>query len=186
MNWPKKTLSERKINNDEKVIIGCINQDRKSQKLLYEKYCNAMFTTAYRITGDRDEAHDVLQEAFIQVFKDIESFKGNSTIGAWIKTITVRTALRAIKKKFLFDDIEEQEQLYSIEPDISINLDYLENAIAKLSEGYRTVFLLIEVEGYTHKETASMLGISEGTSKSQLFHAKKLLKRYLAKYSLEG
>ncbi len=146
------------------------------QKVLYDKYCTAMFSTTYRILSDKDMAHDSLQDAFIQVFRDIKSFKGNSTLGAWIKTIVVRTALRKIKKEKLFVRWEEADITEFVEMPTILNAEYLEKAILSLSSGFRAVFLLIEVEGYSHKEVAKMLDISVGTSKSQLFHAKRKLR----------
>lgn len=91
----------------EKIIEGCRHNNRKAQKALYDLYCDAMFTTVYRILNHRDDAHDVLQEAFIEVFKHIRSFRGDSTVGAWIKTIVVRKALLKIRKTKPTDQLDE-------------------------------------------------------------------------------
>ena len=80
------------------LVEGCVGNHRKAQKQLYYKYCNAMFTVAYRILKNEDDANDALQDAFIQIFKDIKSFRGEATIGAWIKTIVIRSALKKFKK----------------------------------------------------------------------------------------
>ncbi|MFA8450431.1 MAG: RNA polymerase sigma factor [Bacteroidales bacterium] len=184
MNWANYKLGLKKENKEKELIEGCISNKRKAQKELYDKYSSAMFTIALRMSGNRDDAHDILQEVFIQVFNDIKSFKRISTLGAWIKTITVRTSIRKIKKRIIFDDLTEEKDLPQIKPDIHINMDYLEKSINDLAEGYRTVFLLVEVEGYSHKEVAKLLEISEGTSKSQLFYAKKLLRKKLSTYSI--
>jgi RNA polymerase sigma-70 factor (ECF subfamily) len=137
-----------------------------------------MFTIAYRIVSNRDDAHDALQDAFIQVFRDIGQYRFDSTLGAWIKTIVVRTSLKQLSKnrKLAFADLDETNNNEMILIPDTLNSEYLEKIILSLPDGYRTVFLLTEVEGYSHEETAKMLGISTGTSKSQLHHAKKMLK----------
>lgn len=170
--------------NQETLIQGCLNKDRVAQKQLYEQYKDAMYTIAYRITNDFELASDVLQEAFLQVFRNIEKFRGESTIGAWIKTIVVRMAIKKSKQKMHFEEIENIPERGSIDWGSSIDLDYLEKAIQSLSDGYRAVFTMIEIEGYAHKEVAEILGISEGTSKSQLFYAKKKLREKLTALEL--
>ncbi|MFZ4543328.1 MAG: RNA polymerase sigma factor [Saprospiraceae bacterium] len=164
---------------EKQLIEGCISGQRIAQKELYERYKNAMFTLAYRITNDFELANDVLQEGFVQVFRAIEQFRGESTIGAWIKTIVVRTAYKKVKQRVVFEDLELIPQQSNIEWGNSLDIEYLEKAIQSLPEGYRTVFTLIEIEGYTHREAAELLQISEGTSKSQLFYAKKKLREML-------
>jgi RNA polymerase sigma factor (sigma-70 family) len=168
--------------SETELINACLAQDRLAQKDLYDRYSSAMYTIAYRITNDFELAQDVLQEAFVKVFRHLNGFRRESTLGAWIKTIVVRTALSKIKKEQNFAPIE------GIPPDMTtlnwshqIDAEYLEQAIEKLPTGYRTVFLLIEVEGYAHQEVADLLGISVGTSKSQLFYAKKRLRETLGK-----
>ena len=161
---------------EEQLIDGCRKNNRKIQKLLYDRYCDAMFTIAFRIINDYDNASDALQEAFIQVFKDIRQFKGNSTIGAWIKTIVVRTAIKKLKKEDTFSRLERHQNGETISWPQEMKGEDLEKAILSLADGCRTIFLLIEVEGYKHLEVAKMLNISEGTSKSQLHYAKKQLK----------
>ena len=132
--------------------------------------------------NNRDDAHDVLQEAFIQVYRDIKQYRFESTLGSWIKTIVIRTSLRQLYKnrRLEFADMDEVKSEGSVLIPDTLSKEYLEKVILSLPDGYRTVFLLTEVEGYTHEETASILGISTGTSKSQLHHAKNMLKRRLA------
>ncbi len=171
------TLASYRLSEDELDLLeGCLLKERQKQKQLYYKYCDAMFTLAYRILNDRDEAHDVLQDAFIQVFQKIEQFKRQSTLGAWIKTIVVRTALRHLKSQKLFETLEEHKHDSIALTTNDIDGKILEKLILSLPDGYRTIFILAEVEGYKHREIAEMLNISEGTSKSQLFNAKKTLK----------
>jgi len=133
--------------------------------------------------NDTEEATDALQEAFITVFSAIATYNSRSSIGAWIKTITIRKGVELQRKRsklptVRMDVVEEGPVVW---PE-HMNAESLEWALSKLTPGYRTVFLLIEVEGYTHKEVARMLEISAGTSKSQLYHAKKALQKLLEGY----
>jgi RNA polymerase sigma factor, sigma-70 family len=172
-----------RINNLERDLVkGCTRNDRIAQRELYYKYCNAMFSTAYRILNDHENAQDALQDAFIQVFRDIGQFRGSSTLGAWIKTIVVRTALHKLRreKRLELEMPDGSFEEVSVQIPEYLNSEYLEKAILSLPDGCRTVFLLVEVEGYTHAETAKMLNVTTGTSKSQLFHARQLLKQRLA------
>ncbi len=138
-----------------------------------------MYTSAYRILNDHELANDAIQEAFIQVFKILGQFQFRSTLGSWIKTIVIHTSLKILKKQkaFVFVDLNDNIKLISWNEPMSG--EHLEKAILSLPSGYRAIFLLIEVEGYKHREVAEMLNISEGTSKSQLFHAKKYLRNII-------
>ena len=164
---------------EAELIQACIDENRLAQKELYNRYKGAMYTVAYRITNDFDQANDVLQEAFIKIFRALPKFRRESTLGAWIKTIVVRTALSKIRRRPTFEPIENHLKDAAVDWGPSIDADYLEKAIQALPSGYRTVFVLIEVEGYSHKEVAEMLNISVGTSKSQLFYAKKKLRQLI-------
>lgn len=166
---------------ETELIQACLREDRLAQRMLYDRYSQAMYTLAYRITGDFELANDVLQEGFIKVFQHLGNFRRESTLGAWIKTIMLRTALSQVKKQQNFAPEESIPADYAIDWGDFIEADYLEQAIQALPPGYRTVFLLIEVEGYSHQEVADLLGISVGTSKSQLFYAKKRLREALSK-----
>lgn len=163
------------------LIQRCVAQDRLAQKELYRRYCGAMYTLAFRMTNSQEDADEVLQDTFLSVFRSLDKFKMESTIGAWIKTILVRTALRKIKKKVNHLPIEDaHREMGTIDwGQGPIDGVLLEKAILSLPDGYRNVFVLVEVEGFSHKETADMLEISTGTTKSQLFHAKKLLQKKL-------
>ena len=167
---------------EAQLIKSCIDNDRLAQRELYEKYRKAMYTLAYRITGDFELANDVLQDAFLKIFRGLHSFRAESTLGAWIKTIVVRTAYKHIKKRVYFEPIENHNLNSYVDWGHYLDAEYLEKAIQALPEGYRMVFVLIEVEGYSHKEVAEMMGISVGTSKSQLFYAKKKLRQMISRY----
>ena len=166
---------------EAELIKACIANDRLAQRDLYERYCKAMYTVAYRITGDFESANDVLQEAFVKIFRALPRFRQESTLGAWIKTIVVRTALTHIKKQKFTEPLDYRAEQETVNWGTSLDVEYLEKAIKALPEGYRAVFVLIEVEGFAHKEVAEMLNISVGTSKSQLFYAKKRLREYIGK-----
>ncbi len=166
---------------EKELIQRCLSDDRAAQRLLYDRYKSAMYTLAYRITGDFDEANSALQDTFLSVFRNLAQYRGEATLGAWIKSILVRKAYHnaQIKRQYiLMDEIPTDTTTIDWGND-SIEAAHLEKAILNLPEGTRTVFVLTEIEGYTHREVAEMLGVSEGTSKSQLFYAKKRLREML-------
>lgn len=166
--------------SERDLVDRCRAQDRVAQQLLFGRYKRAMFSTAYRIINDYDHANDALQDAFVEVFRNLDQFAFRSTLGAWIKTIVVRQSIRKqqLENRFLTLDTDIHDQPASFRD--TLTGEELDAAIRTLPDGARTVFLLIEVEGYTHKEVAGMLGISEGTSKSQVNYAKKLLRQRLS------
>ncbi|MDO1447116.1 RNA polymerase sigma factor [Rhodocytophaga aerolata] len=164
---------------ENELIAQCRKGDRAAQKKLYDQYKKAMFTKAFRIVNNMDHAHDVLQEAFLEVFKDIGQFRGNSTLGAWIKTIVIRKALRKQRIEIKYESIHEIQHGEPAEWPDTLSGEQLHKAIQALPAGYRAVFTLIEIEGYSHKEVSTLLHISEGTSKSQLYHSKKMLQKML-------
>lgn len=164
---------------EAELIKACLENNRFAQRTLYDRYKRAMYTLAYRLTNDFDDANDVLQDAFLDVFRKLENFRSEATLGAWIRAIVVRKAYRKLEKPKMWQLVEEIPEETSVDWGDALNAEYLEKAIQSLPEGFRTVFILIEIEGYTHKETAEILGVSEGTSKSQLFYAKKKLREML-------
>lgn len=170
---------------EQQLVTLCLDQDRLAQKALYDRYKDAMYTLCLRVLSNEEQAQDALQEAFIAVFSSLDRFRGESTLGAWIKTIVVRTAYRKLRKeKAPMEELSPDRDGEVIDWGDYLQAEYLEKAIASLPSGYRSVFVLIEVEGYAHKEVADMLGISVGTSKSQLYHAKRYLQRILTAMGL--
>lgn len=168
---------------EAELVAACRRQDRRAQKELYDRYSRAMYTACYRICGDFDLANDALQEGFLKVFQKLETYRGESTIGAWMKVVIVRTALNRMRRQ----PREEELPLNYADQEVdwghtALDVEYLERAIQRLPDGYRAVFVLIEVEGYKHHEVADLLGITVGTSKSQLFYAKRKLREYLKAY----
>jgi RNA polymerase sigma-70 factor (ECF subfamily) len=166
---------------ESQLIDACLANNRLAQRQLYDQYKRAMFTLAFRITGDYELAAEALQDAFLNVFRYLGDFEGKSTLGAWIKTIVIRTAVRKSERRHKsFDDLHGVPETGELDWGTrALDAEYLEKAIQSLPEGYREIFVLAEIEGYKHHEIGEMLGISEGTSRSQLFHAKKRLREML-------
>ncbi|WP_342087391.1 RNA polymerase sigma factor [Dyadobacter sp. OTU695] len=167
------------MTSEADLITGCLLNDRIAQRQLYDRYKKAMYTLAYRITGDFDDANDVLQDAFLEVFKHLNQFRGESTLGAWVKQIVVRKSTKK-KRLVIWQNVDDYAGEGIDWGESEINAAHLETAVLSLPDGFRTIFVLAEVEGYTHREIAVILNISEGTSKSQLFHAKRKLRAMLS------
>ena len=169
----------------DEILKGCIDNDRKCQEVLYHKFSSTMFGVCLGYTKDRDEAKDVLQEGFIKVFKNIKKYNGEGNLEGWIRKIMVNTSIdfyrqRARKNSHVnFDTVPDVlETEYSILETISAN--EILGLIQQLPDGAKIIFNLYVVEGYTHDEIARILDISEGTSKSQFWRAKKLLQQMLS------
>ncbi|QJD77984.1 RNA polymerase sigma factor [Spirosoma rhododendri] len=171
---PERDLVERCLSITDQATR------RLAQRQLYERYKRAMFSTAYRITNDYDNANDALQDAFVAVFRSLHQFTFDSTLGAWIKTIVVRNAVRKQQLESRFIGIDEATHDQPIRLPEGLTGAELDTVIRTLPDGARTVFLLAEVEGYAHREIADMLNITEGTSKSQLNYARRLLRQRLS------
>ena len=166
---------------EKNLLSKCLENDRLSQKILYDKYKNQMYTLCFRICNNYDDANDAMQEGFVQVFRNLSSFKGNSKLSTWIHTIIARTAIKKVKNQIYFEELNDSNE-GALDWGEMIDVGYLEKAIGNLPPGYRSIFTLYEIEGFKHKEIASMLEISESTSKTQLFKAKKMLQKELAAY----
>lgn len=166
---------------ENELIQRCLQHDRSAQRLLYDRYKTAMYTLAYRMTGDFDQANSVLQDTFLAVFQNLSQYRSEATLGAWIKAILVRKAHRSSQQTpaYLLMEMLPSDTSSVDWGNDAIDAAHLEKAILSLPEGARAVFVLIEVEGYTHREVAELLGVSEGTSKSQLNYAKKRLRELL-------
>ena len=172
--------------SESDLIEGCIKGDRKMQYELYERYAPKMYGVCLRYAANNEEAEDILQEGFIKVFKKIGSFRSEGSFEGWIRRIFVNTAIEQFRKKTYLQPITEQEES-TIEGKYLSVLDSLAEKdiielVQQLSPGYRTVFNMYVVEGYTHKQIAEAMGISEGTSKSQLSRAKLILQELVKKH----
>ena len=167
------------IFSDSDLIEGCIRGDRKMQRELYDRFAPKMFGVCLRYAGNAEEAEDILQEGFIKVFNKIGSFRSEGSFEGWIRRIFVNTAVEHYRKKIYLQPITDYEES-TVEGKYLSVLDNLAEKdiiqlVQQLSPGYRTVFNMYVVEGYTHRQIAEILGISEGTSKSQLSRAKLIL-----------
>ncbi|MEY2949453.1 MAG: hypothetical protein RLZZ248_654 [Bacteroidota bacterium] len=164
------------------LVNACKEGSASAQQELYLRYSDAMFNTCLRIVGNRQDAEDLLQVAFTKVFLKIKTFRGESTIGAWIKKIVVNLSLNHIKRnRVFFEEVSEMEDTH-VEPIIEENqlsVEKIKGAMNLLPDGYRLVFSLYLLEGYDHSEIASILKISEATSKSQYSRAKRKIKELL-------
>lgn len=170
-------LSNQNI-EDTDLISGCLAGDRRSQKELYDKYSGKMYAVCMRYMGNADDAQDILQDGFIKVFKNLDKFRGEGSFEGWMRRIMANTAIEQLRKKKLnFSTSDKEEQLEYKSPGAVDNLSEkdLLKIVSELSPGYRTVFNMYVVEGYGHKDIADIMGISEGTSKSQLARARMIL-----------
>jgi RNA polymerase sigma-70 factor (ECF subfamily) len=167
---------------EESLIEGCISGKREFQELLYKRYAGKMLSVCSRYVKSREEAEDIAQEGFVKVFRSIATFQRIGPLENWIRRIMINTALgylRAQKRGLDFTDIEHLKCHPKSDQDTlsEINAKDLVGLIHSLPTGYRAVFNLFVMEGYSHLEIAAMLSISEGTSKSQLAKARNWLKK---------
>ncbi|MEL7002024.1 MAG: RNA polymerase sigma factor [Bacteroidota bacterium] len=169
---------------DEEILIKkCCKQDGQAQKQLYDKYASKMLGLCTRYVRDSDQAEDVMIGGFVKVFQKIDQFSGQGSFEGWLRRVMVNeslTFIRRNKSMYLEVDIEHADY----EPDYSTLSNHLEAEdllalVKQLPVGYRTVFNLYAIEGYSHKEIAGQLGVSENTSKSQLSRARALLQKQL-------
>ncbi|HUM97360.1 MAG TPA: RNA polymerase sigma factor [Chitinophagaceae bacterium] len=180
-------IPERNQNITESDLIrGCLKDDRRMQEELYRRFSPRMYAVCLRYAGNAEEAQDILQEGFIKVFKKLDSFRSEGSFEGWVRRIFVNTAIEHFRRKKYLMPVTEREE-NTIEGKYLSVLDNLAAAdimalVQELSPGYRTVFNLYVVEGYSHKEIGDILGISEGTSKSQLSRAKVILQDMVKKY----
>jgi RNA polymerase sigma factor (sigma-70 family) len=166
------------------LIDRCRSGERSAHYKIYKLYSKAMFNVAYRITAREEDAEDALQEAFISAFRNLESYRGESAFGAWIKRIVVNKAINILKKR-RFESIPDDDR-WDVAEDTDpseykeeLTVDRVKQAIGQLPDGYRAVLSLYLLEGYDHQEIAEILNITESTSKSQLNRAKGKLRELL-------
>lgn len=163
-----------------------MEDNRRMQEELYRRFSPRMYAVCLRYAGNAEEAEDILQEGFIKIYKKLSSFRSEGSFEGWVRRIFVNTAIEHFRRKRYLLPVTEKEE-NTIEGKYISVLDELAEKdiltlITELSPGYRTVFNMYVVEGYTHKEIADMLGISEGTSKSQLSRAKVILQDMVKKF----
>ena len=167
------------------IIKRCSEGDRSSQNLLYRKYAHTVFPVCLRYAKNRQEAEEILQEAFLKIFKHVQQFKGTGSFEGWMRKIVVNTALSFLNAKSKLPlvvsiNIHDQISNPSINQQDNLSMKELVVLIQKLPVAYRTVFNLYVFEGYKHREIGNLLNISEGTSKSNLSDARRILQNQLA------
>ena len=171
---------------ESSLIALCLKGDRKAQYALYSRYSNAMYNVCYRMVGNEAEAEDILQESFMDIFRRLDSFRSESSLGAWIKRIVINHCLNVFKKRRIrFEEISEKasdvpETVYQDDEAIVYEVKRVKDAIMKLPDGYRQVLTLYLIEGYDHAEIADILGIQETGSKSQYSRARAKLRALLS------
>lgn len=168
----------------EQLIQNCKKNDAKAQSQLYKLFSSKLFSVCLKYSPNHAEAQDTLHDAFIAIFSKIEQYKSKGSFEGWMKRLTINTALQKYRSKGVFDIVNEAA-IEDVEIDISnqeISIDYLLKIIQELPDRYRLVFNLYVLDGYSHKEIAEMLSISNGTSKSNLARARMILKDKIIEY----
>ncbi len=172
-------------NNEESYILACIRKEQWAQKKLYEDHYPLMLPVCLRYANCQDDALDILHEGFIKVFKNISKYRAGTSLKAWIKRVMVNTAIDFYRrsKRRRTDDIEIAYGLSTGEPDAvsKMSADEIMEALQTLSPAYRIVFNMYVIEGYSHKEIASALNITESTSRSNLVKARSKLRAIIGK-----
>jgi len=166
---------------DEALIKKALKRDSSAEHILYNRYAPKMLSVCRYYISDMHYAEDVMVTAFTKVFDNLDKFRHEGNFEGWIRKITVREAIDFIRsrKQIYFTEIEEAEKKCIEAPESHYDIETLQFLIDGLPDGYRTVLVLFAVESYNHKEIAALLGISESTSKSQLFKARRMLQQQL-------
>lgn len=182
-----ESLIEEKEHN---LIKRCIDWDRNAQNELYNRYANSMFAVCFRYSRTREDAEDTFSEGFMKVFESIKNFKYTGSLEGWIRRIMVNSAIDKFRKNTIkLDDfaiIENQPEIKNSYYDnfySQFDAEELMRLVQKLPPAYKMVFNLYAIEGFKHKEIADLLGISEGTSKSNLSDARAILQKAINKNS---
>lgn len=168
---------------EKDLVRACLNKDPKAQSELYRRYSPVMYAICMRYSGNPENARDMLQDAFIRVFDSLKNFRFEGSFEGWMKRVAVTTCLdfnKRLKNEPYADELENHEHIGAEEHIHSrLSVQDLIGLLQKLPAGYRTVFNLYAIEGYGHAEIAGMLAISENTSKTQLFKARRMLQQMI-------
>lgn len=177
-------LIEKWTNN--KIVEGCLQSQRSARRELYDKYSKQMYSISLRYAKNREDADDIFQQAFYLIFKNLGQLKNPNALSGWVKTIFVNTAIDHNRKidYSVQGNVEDYDKMeggfYSNEALSKIGTDELVRLIQDLPKAYRKVFNMYAIDGFTHREIAEKLSISEGTSKSNLHGARRILKKKIA------
>lgn len=175
---------------DEELVARVVARDPLAERAMYDTHVDRVYRLAYRLTGDDELARDVTQETFVRAFDRIATFRGDSALGTWLHRIAISVGLNQMRRvkrdrnrETVLDERNEPAvERRTAEPDLK---ERLARAIGQLPVGYRTVFLLHDVEQFTHEEIGAALGIEPGTLKAQLFRARHKLRVALADFAGE-
>ena len=172
----------------DSLLEGCQKGERKAQEYLYKTLASKMMGVCMRYAKDTYEAEDVLQMGFVKVFQKVQEFRGDGSFEGWIRRIMVNTAIESYRKNLRSLNVVDIDEVYD-QPQTTFDMSGLEikdlmKLVQQLSNGYRLVFNMYVIEGFSHREIAQHLGISEGASKSQLSRARAILKEKIIK--MEG
>ena len=170
----------------QKLVKDCIREIPAAQRQLYDHFAETMLGVCYRYTKSMDDAEDVLQDGFVKVFRNLEQYKYEGELGGWIRRIMVTTALNFLKKnsRYNHDFSFDKENLHPVaddNPEVKMTGKELADLVRQLPIGYQTIFNLHAIEGFSHVEIGKMLGINEGTSRSQYARARALLISWIKK-----
>ncbi|HLY68641.1 MAG TPA: RNA polymerase sigma factor [Puia sp.] len=173
------------------LVKDCLKGKSAAQRELYNYFAQPMLGVCYRYTKSMNDAEDVLQEGFIKVFKNLHQYKAEGELGAWIRRIMVNTAINYLKSasRYQYDLAFAESGLHPVsddDPEVLLNAKDLADLIRQLPAGYQTIFNLHAVEGYSHVEIGKILGINEGTSRSQYARARALLISWIKKNSQDN
>jgi RNA polymerase sigma-70 factor (ECF subfamily) len=176
--------------DQQKLVRDCLKGKIQAQKQLYEQYAEIMLGVCYRYTRSVRDAEDVLQEGFVKVFVHLGQYKQQGELGAWIRRIMVNTALNYLKRnrKYQEEMFFTEEYLHPVaddDPAVRLQAKEIADLIRQLPQGYQVIFNLYAIEGYSHVEIGEMLGISDGTSRSQYARARNLLITWIEKYTTD-
>lgn len=170
----------------KRVLAG----DAGAERALYDAHVDRVYRLAYRLAGDADLAQDFTQETFVRAFNKLHEFQGRSALATWLHAITVSVSLNALRKVKKIRqrevDLDDAPEAFSLEREAEPDLkDRLKRAIAGLPEHYRAVFVMYDMEGYTHEEIGTVLNVPVGTSKARLSRAREKLREQLADFAGE-
>ncbi len=175
--------------NEEQLLKECLEGIKLSQKAFYEMFARKMMGVLMRYCDTLEDAEDLLQEGFIKVFENLKFYRNEGSLEGWVRRIMVNNAISRFRGKIDFETVELNES-HSLKADSSFHTDHALNAqdllklIRRLPAGYRTIFNMYAIEGFTHREIGEQLSISEGTSKSQLARAKAILQKQISHTAL--
>ncbi len=175
--------------SEEQIIRACKKNDKKAQKMLYNRFAPIMLGICMRYALSRPEAEDIMQEGFLKIFLKIKQYQGTGSFEGWMRKIIINTAISNYRKNlkhYYQDDLDNVSDINSYTVSYGeFTKDELLKVIRELSSGYRIIFNMFAIEGYKHKEIAKMLNIDVATSKSQYSRAKKIIRKNLINLSVE-